>query len=156
MVGFLNWFIRFIPDYGALINPFLELIRSSPPYRLNYPHQESYQELKWHFLLDFKLYRPAFGQPFYLYLDTSNDWLSGYIFQQAEERRLEIITFYNFRLPNSVFMKANELKIYCALYTSLKQFRYLFTGQQIIVEHIVDQATARIHELMKSHAMLAK
>ncbi len=34
VIGFFNWFSRFIPDYGALINPFLTLLSMPTPYKL--------------------------------------------------------------------------------------------------------------------------
>lgn len=156
LVGFFNWFSRFIPHYAKLIEPFLELIRSTPPYHLSESHQQSYLELKRLFLLDFKLYRPHFGQPFYLYFYTSNDWMSGCLFQRQENGQIEIVTLFNSRLPDTVLNKSKEMKIYGILYLSLKRFRHLLFGQQIIVERSVGQVISQLHELTEINGMLSK
>ena len=133
LVGFLNWFSRFLPSFADDIEPFLELIRSPTPYTTTERHMRAYNSLKENFMKDFKLHQPLFGQPIYLHFVCADAWVTGCIFQRSDTGEPLVITMFSSRFPVSVLIKVPELKQYYSLYFVLKRYKDLLYNQKIVV-----------------------
>jgi ribonuclease HI len=131
LVGFLNWYSRFIPKFSILISPILDLLSGGTPLKVSETHEAAYYELKREFFRDFELKQPKFGEPFYLVLCLVDNSMAGSLFQNDDEGRANIITMVNCRLPVTMSEKPKIVKVLYSLYYVLKRYKDLLLGYRI-------------------------
>ena len=156
LVGFLNWFSRFIPDFAADVEPFLELIRSPPPLKTSDTHLKAYYSLKHKFLQDFRLHRLRFDRPFYIKIRPAEAWATGCIFQRGDTGDSNVVTFFSFRFPEVATNKVSDIRGYYALYYLLFRFKDLLVGTKIILDQEIGRIIRKYHESVEVGGVLAK
>jgi ribonuclease HI len=155
-VGFFNWFARFIPKYGDLIEPFIQLLGQSPPFKASRNLTENYYQLKDYFLRDLPLMQPNYSRPLNILFSLREGHMSGAICQRDSEGRLGVIIFFNAKYPDTVLTKINDIKKYYSLYFVLHRFKDLLFGRRILIEKEVSRIVQYYREAVEFSKPLAK
>ncbi|KAK7601247.1 hypothetical protein V9T40_008688 [Parthenolecanium corni] len=156
LVGFLNWFSRFLPNFAKDIEPFLDLIRSPPPFKPTEIHTKAYFSLKEKFLHDFVLHQIRLDRPFYIKILADELWATGCIFQRSDSGELHIITMISLRYPESALNKVCELKKYYALYSTLTRYKDLLSASKIIIDRDIGNIVKKYRETVEVNGVIAK
>lgn len=156
LVGFLNWFSRFLPNFAQDIEPFLELIRSPPPLKPTEVHTNAYFSLKEKFLQDFALHQIRLDRPFHIKIVAEESWASGCIFQRGNGGELNIISMLNFRYPDSAMNKTPDTRKYYALFYTLTRYKDLLVSSRILVDRELGGIMKKYREAVEVNGVIAK
>lgn len=127
IIGYLNWFRRFIPNFSEKILPLTEMLRREKILWTNYEKsvvEETFKEIKEAASLKF----PNFNESFYLTCDASDKGISGCLYQNSG-----VLGYYSKRLTSTEERYSIVEKELYAIIKSLENFRELIQGFHIII-----------------------
>ncbi|CAG2237235.1 unnamed protein product [Mytilus edulis] len=97
VVGLLNWFRKYIPNFSSEIEPMTKLLRKNMKFRWSVEQENAFQKLKKLLLNSPVLAFPNYNIPFHLAVDTSSKGI-GYVLYQIhtdehEEDMIRVVRF---------------------------------------------------------------
>ncbi|CAC5388074.1 unnamed protein product [Mytilus coruscus] len=97
VVGLLNWFRKYIPNFSSEIEPMTKLLRKNMKFRWSAEQENAFQKLKKLLLNSPVLAFPNYNIPFHLAVDTSSKGI-GYVLYQIhtdehEEDMIRVVRF---------------------------------------------------------------
>jgi ribonuclease HI len=156
LVGFLNWYSRFIPEYTVSVSPLLDLLSCPPPIRTSQIHENAYRQLKKAFFQDQSLIQPNYGVPFLVLIRVHDNCHTGCIFQRTEGGHDNIITMLGARFEYNISKKSADEKVLYALYHTLKRYKDLLLGYRIVLGKQVLNVLRKCKELTEVSGLCAK
>ncbi len=131
LLGFVNWFGLFLPEHTALVEPFQSLLKKNPPYVID--NVQTLKKVEEAIKLKIVLNQPLSDLPFSLFVQASEKFISGCVYQRDSQGQPLITTMVNHRLPDLVLVKDKGLQKLYALYYILKRYKDVLFGRLIKV-----------------------
>ncbi len=129
LLGYVNWYVLFVPSLSSLTEPFQSLLSKNSPYVID--DAEKLISLEKTIELDITPSQPKSDLPFPIFVHTNDTNSAGCIFQRNEEGWLFIMTMINHKFKDQVFAKEADIKKLYAIYHTLKRYKALLFGRVI-------------------------
>jgi ribonuclease HI len=156
LVGFLNWYARFIPNYAERVAPLMDLLTCPPPIQVNETHENAYRELKELFFRDLELKQPLYKVPFLVCVRVNERCLTGCILQRTDEGGTNVITMVSSRFSCQIERKTREEKLIYATYAVLKRYKDLLLGYRVTLSKQLLVLLQKFREMVDVNGLCAK
>ncbi|CAC5361630.1 Retrovirus-related Pol polyprotein from transposon 17.6 [Mytilus coruscus] len=113
VVGLLNWFRKYIPNFSSEIEPMTKLLRKNMKFRCSAEQENAFQKLKKLLLNSPVLAFPNYNIPFHLAVDTSSKGI-GYVLYQIytdehEEDMIRVVDTNFHHLKIRILVKNDQI-----------------------------------------------
>lgn len=137
LLGFLNYYSKFVQNYTHKISPLLNLLKKGIKWKWTLEHENTFNELKQNFTDKLKLYHPIFHKPFIIRSDASEVALGAELVQ--EQDGIEVPIAFAARSLKNAEKKYSIVELEAlAIIFACQRFRYYIQGVKFILytDHI--------------------
>ena len=135
VIGFLNFYRRFIPHFAEIASPLTDLTAKAAPNKVVWTdeHQQAFDRLKMAITSYPVLRNPDFGKTFTIQTDSSDRGIGGVLLQEIDGKKLPIMFISKKLLARERHYSTVE-KECLAIVRCVSQLREYLEGKEFIVE----------------------
>ena len=135
LIGFLNFYRRFIPHFAEIASPLTDLTAKAAPNKVVWTdeHQQAFDRLKMAITSYPVLRNPDFGKTFTIQTDSSDRGIGGVLLQEIDGKKLPIMFISKKLLARERHYSTVE-KECLAIVRCVSQLREYLEGKEFIVE----------------------
>ncbi|KAK7862689.1 hypothetical protein R5R35_000930 [Gryllus longicercus] len=132
LLGMLNYYSRFCPNYALVVAPLYDLLRKNRKWAWEIEHQRAFHEVKAMFRNSCVIAHPDFSEPMILQTDSSAYGIAAVLLQkQGEEYKIIQLVSKSLRGPQLRY-SVTEKEAYGVVWSVMKLRQYL-TGRTFII-----------------------
>ncbi|KAH9246295.1 hypothetical protein BASA81_016152 [Batrachochytrium salamandrivorans] len=139
LLGFTNFYRRFVPSYARITQPMTALLRKDVKFEWSITAEQSLQQLKEAFCKDVILRHPDESKEFLVEVDASDYAVGGVLSQYDADKQLRPVAFFSRQMVPAERNYEIYDKELLAITTCLKEWRHFLQGSHtpftILTDH---------------------